>query len=159
MAGAEGYWMLTMADSSIVPGTMAGISGLDETPFNQADLYNFGVNGGYAYTFVWDEHLFFSVSSTLGLSGGYQLIRDSRGSYTCCDGLTAGLSNSTKIALGYNNNRYYVGVSYVRFAMSQFVAGQGDWITYSAGHIRVNLVRRFNLKRTIKILRPDLWIF
>lgn len=159
MAGAEAYWMLTMADSSIVPGPMAGINSLDETPFNQADLYNFGLNGGYAYTFVWDEHLYFSLASTLGISGAYQLIRDSRASYTCCDGLTAGLSNTTKIALGYNNNKYYVGVSYVRFAMSQFVAGQGDWITYSAGHIRVSLVKRFRLKRTIKILRPDTWIF
>jgi hypothetical protein len=31
-------------------------------------------------------------------------------------------------------------------------------MTYWNGDIRFNVVKRFNLKRTIKILRPDLWI-
>lgn len=159
MAGAEAYWMLYRADSSISPMTEDGGLFVDEDPFNQADLSNFGLNGGYAYTFVWNERIYVSAAAILGISGGYQIIHNSTDSYTCCKGFTPGLTSNLKFSLGYNNNRYYVGLSYTRFAMSQLAGDYKDWLTYSTGSIRINVVKRFNLDRTIKILRPDLWIF
>lgn len=159
IVGAEAYWMLCLADSSISPDTNDGSSFFKSGPFNQADLYNFGINGGYAYTFVWDEKIYVSLASTLGISGGYHVVHNSEESYTPYEGLSVGLTNNTKISIGYNNNQYYVGISYVRFSMSQLVGSHGEWISYMNGNIRFNVVKRFRLKRTIKILRPDLWIF
>jgi hypothetical protein len=159
IAGVEGYWMLSMADSSFTSGLVPELLADDESSFNQADIYNFGLNGGYAYTFVWKERFYLSIATTFGLSGGFHNVHNTAESYTCCQGASAGLTNNTKIAVGYNNNDYYVGVSFVRFSLHQLVPPLNEWITYNSGHIRVSLVKRFRLKRTIKILRPDLWIF
>ncbi|MEN8201594.1 MAG: DUF4421 family protein [Bacteroidota bacterium] len=159
IAGAEAYWMLSLADSSISPILADGSTYFSEGAFNQADLYNFGFNGGYAYTFVWNERIYVSVTSTVGLSGGYHVIHNTEDSYTCCQGFSAGITNNTKLSIGYNNNRYYVGISYVRFSMSQLVGSNAEWMSYTNGYIRFNVVKRFNLKRTIKFLRPDLWIY
>jgi hypothetical protein len=79
-------------------------------------------------------------------------------SITYRSGLTAGLTNSTSISFGINSKRYYVGVSYRYFTLSNMSPGYADWFAYSTGNIRINLVRRFQLRRSILILRPDLWI-
>ena len=70
-----------------------------------------------------------------------------------------GLTTSSRVSLGYNNNDYFVGLSGTYFAMSNLVWGEGDWFSYGTGDIRLTFVKRFRLKRPIKILRPDLWIF
>ena len=158
IVGAEAYWMLCMADTALSPYTNIGHVYVSENPYNQTDLFNFGVNGGYAYTFVWNELLYISLASTFGLAGGYHVVHNTWDYNTLNEGFSVGVTNNTKISVGFNNNTYYVGVSYVRYSVSQLMGSSGDWMTYWSGNIRFNVVKRFNLKRTIKILRPDLWI-
>lgn len=158
IVGAEAYWMLCMADTALSPYTNSGHVYVSEDPYNQTDLFNFGVNGGYAYTFVWNELLYISLASTIGLAGGYHIVHNTWDYNTLNEGFSVGVSNNTKISVGFNNNAYYVGLSFVRYSMSQYIGNEGDWMTYWSGSIRFNVVKRFNLKRTIKILRPDLWI-
>ena len=131
---------------------------MDDMPFNQNDMVNLGLNGGYAYTFVWDEKLYLSLCSTLGLSGCWNKVHYTGDSYTLSRGLAFGLTNNTKISLGFNTRKHYFGISYQRFWVSTMANGIGDWYAYNTGHIRINFVKRFNLNRPIKILRPDLWI-
>ena len=158
IVGAEAYWLLAMADTALSPYTHLGHVYVSEDPYNQTDLFNFGVNGGYAYTFVWNELLYISLASTLGLAGGYHTVHNTWDYNTLNEGLSVGVTNNTKISVGFNNNAYYVGLSFVRYSISQFIGTEGDWMTYWSGNIRFNVVKRFNLKRTIRILRPDLWI-
>ncbi len=159
IAGVEAYWLLGMADSLIVPPLSGKVQYLNREPFNQADQLNIGVNGGYAYTFVWDERFYASLAFMVGLSGGYHLLHSTAASLTYSKGLTAGINSLTRISLGYNSAKYYVGLSFVGFSMSTLVGDPGDWITYNTGNIRINVVKRFRLKRSIRILRPDLWVF
>ncbi len=159
IVGVDAYWMLAMTDSAMIPLNIPPSGFLDDVRFNQVDIANAGINGGYAYTFVWKEKLYISLSTTLGLSGAYNYVHSTENSYTCCSGFSVGASTSTRISLGYNSNDYFVGLSMIHFRMSNLVWGQGDWFTYSTGSIRVNFVKRFRLHRPIKILRPDLWIF
>ncbi len=159
MVGIEGYWVLGMTDSVMVGGDIPPSGFLRDQPFHQADIFNVGLNGGYAYTFVWRESLYFSLSTAVGLSGGYNWIRNTSTSATYNTGLTLGLSNTTRISLGYNNASWYVGLSLIRFTMTNHVGEDRNWIGYHTGNIRLNLVKRFITKRPIKILRPDLWKF
>jgi hypothetical protein len=159
IAGVEGYWMLGMTDSATVAPAIPPSGFLDDQPFNQVDIANVGINGGYAYTFVWKEKLFLSLSAVLGLSGGFNQVHYSNLSTTYQRGLAAGVTSSTRISLGFNSHDYYVGLSLIHFSMSNLTGGYGDWFTYSTGNIRINFVKRFRLNRPIKILRPDLWIF
>ena len=159
IVGIEGYWMLAMADSLLISDQVPRIVYLDTEAFNQVDLANVGLNGGYAYTFVWDERLYLSMSSTVGLSVGYNQVYLTNNSTTLRSGISVGVNNLSRISLGFNSPNYYVGLSYVHFSMSNLAGAPGDWVTYSTGNLRFNVVKRFRLKRAIKILRPDLWIF
>ncbi len=158
IAGLEAYWVLCMADSALSPYVNRGYVYVSEDPYNQVDLFNFGINGGYAYTFVWNERLYVSLAATLGLAGAYHNVHNTWDANTCCEGFSVGMTSNLKFSLGYNSNKYYVGVSFVRYSVSQLMGSSGDWMTYWNGDIRFSVVKRFNLKRTIKILRPDLWI-
>ena len=159
LAGIEGYWVLAMSDSTMVAGDILPSGFLDDQPFNQVDMANVGINGGYAYTYVWQEKLFLSVSAVLGLSGAYNRVHYSNQSMTYHAGLSVGFTSSSRISLGFNSRDYYVGLSFLHLSMSNLTREYGDWFSYSTGNIRINFVKRFRLKRPIKILRPDLWIF
>ncbi len=52
IAGLEAYWMQGMTDSLMVAGNIPQSGFMDNNPFNQSDILNVGINGGYAYTFV-----------------------------------------------------------------------------------------------------------
>lgn len=159
IAGVEAYWMLGMTDSAMVAGNIPPSGFLEDQPFNQVDIANVGFNGGYAYTFVWQEKLFLSLSALVGISGGFNQVHYSNSSTTYHRGLAAGFTSSTRISLGFNSQDYYVGLSLIHLSMSNLIGGGfGDRFTFTTGNIRINFVKRFRLKRPIKILRPDLWI-
>jgi hypothetical protein len=159
IAGAEAYYVLGMTDSVMVEPGIPASGFMENLPFNQVDMANVGLNGGYAYTFVWKEKLFLSLTSLFGISGAVNRVHYTSESLTLNSGLSVGVSNTTRISLGFNSADYYVGLSYAGFYMATMAGGYGDWYVYNTAHIRLNFVKRFRLKRSIKILRPDLWIF
>ncbi len=159
IAGAEAYYVLGMTDSLMVETAIPPSGYMDDLPFNQVDMVNVGLNGGYAYTFVWKEKLYLSLTSLFGISGAMNQVHYTLDSHTLNYGLAVGVSNTTRISLGFNSADYYVGISFARFGVATMAGGYGDWYTYHTGHIRLNFVKRFKLSRSIKILRPDLWIF
>ena len=157
--GAEAYWALAMSDSAMVWNGLPQSGYMEDRPFNQSDILNFGINAGYAYTFVWQETLYLSLSTMFGAAGGMHHVYNSMASETLSKGFTAGFSNSTRISFGFNSRQYYVGLSYIRFSTTNQVGREPDWIGYNTGSIRVNFVKRFITKKPIKVLRPDLWEF
>jgi hypothetical protein len=157
--GIEANWMLGMTDSMLVEPAIPSNGFMNDELFNQVDMLNMGLNGGYAYTFVWDERLFLSLSSTIGISGASNRVHYSAESLTLNEGFSLGFSNTTRISLGFNSRRNYLGLSYSRFGISTMAGSYRDWYSYNTGHIRINFARRFYLNRPIKILRPDLWFF
>ena len=156
--GIETYWVQGMTDSMMVEPAIPNSGYMNDEPFNQNDMVNLGLNGGYAYTFVWDERLNFSLYSVFGISGGYNRVHYSTDSHLLHKGISLGLTNTTKISVGFNTKKHYFGISYNRLWVSSMVGDYKDWMTYNTGHIRINFAKRFNLNRPIKILRPDLWI-
>ena len=158
IAGAEAYWMLALSDSSTVGSNIPPSGYLDDRPFSHSDLFNAGVNGGYAYTFVWNQSLYLSLSSTFGLNLGYHHIHDPYQSTNVSMGLSAGLTNYTRVSFGFNTSNYYVGLSLVRFSMTNRLGAGQEWMGYNTGNIRFIIVKRFITKRPLKALRPDLWI-
>ncbi len=82
IAGVEAYWMLAMTDSAMISPLIPHDDFLGGTTFNQVDIVNMGINGGYAYTFVWKEALFISLSASLGPSLSNNLVHNSTSSST-----------------------------------------------------------------------------
>jgi len=157
--GLEAFWILGMSDSLMVEPAIPSSGYMNDQLFNQNDMVNVGLNGGYAYTFVWAEKLYLSLSTAMGLSGAMNQVRYTPDSHTLSRGITMGLTNTTRISLGFNTANYYFGLSFSRLWLSTMAGSYRDWYIYNTGHIRVNFVKRFKLSRPIKILRPDLWIF
>jgi hypothetical protein len=149
--------MLAMSDSATVGGDIPPSGYLGDRQFNQSDIVNAGINGGYAYTFVWHQNLYLSLSTIVGLSAGHNWIHHTPTSETQFASFTVGFSNSTRISLGFNSHNYYVGLSLIHFSMTNRVGEEGNWMGYTTGNIRFNIVRRFITRRPIRILRPDLW--
>ncbi|MEN8226803.1 MAG: DUF4421 domain-containing protein [Bacteroidota bacterium] len=159
IVGIESYWMLGMGDSLLIPGSITHLNILENyVPFNQVDMFNVGVNGGYAYTFVMKQRIYLSASFIVGIAGGKSWFNYTPTSETQFTGISLGLNNTSRISVGYNRNDFYIGMSYRRFSMSNLADLNNGWIAYSTGNLRLNVVKRFKLKRSIKILRPDLWI-
>ena len=157
LAGVEAFWILAMADSSLVPADVPVSPFQHHISYDQVEKIGMGLNGGYAYTFVWNKALFISLSSSLGVSTGYQYLHSSSGSFTLQDQWSMGVSNHSRIALGVNSARYYVGLSYLFYGISSKVIGDLDWINRQTSQVRFHVVRRFRLNRSIRALRPDLW--
>lgn len=158
MVGVESYWMLGMTDSLMVEGAIPTTGYMDDQPFNQNDMFTVGLNGGYAYTFVWNEKLSLSLCTMFGISASHTRVHYTPESYTLSNGISLGITNTTRISMGYNTAKYYFGLSYSNLHIASMAASYRDWYSYNTGHIRVNFVKRFKLSRSIKILRPDLWI-
>ena len=157
MLGVEGYWVLGMSDSLIIPESIPSREFAGAVPFNQADMFNVGVNAGYAYTFVWGEKFFLSVATVIGLAGSYFVLNHTETSTQTRPGLSLGVNNHNRVSLGFNKNDFYIGLSLIQFNMSNSLGYPDGRMAYSTGNIRLNVVKRFKLKRSIWILRPDLW--
>jgi hypothetical protein len=126
IVGIEAYWMLGMSDSAMVGSDVPASGFVRDQPFNQADIVNAGINGGYAYTLVWKERIHLSMSTVIGVSGGGNRIHYTADADTYREGLTFGFNNTARFFLGYNNSNYYVGVSYIRFSMTNRVDGEAN---------------------------------
>jgi len=159
IVGIEGYWMLGMGDSAIIPGSIPPRDFADNIPFNQADIFNIGLNGGYAYTFVVKKRFYLSLSAVVGIAGAKSIMHNTATSESYISGISLGINNLNRVSVGFNRNDFYVGLSYIGFNMTNLADSNNNLITYRTGNIRLNVVKRFKLKRSIKILRPDLWIF
>ena len=160
IVGVEGHWMLGMADSLLIPGEFMSTNILnDYSDFNQMDMLNMGINGGYAYTFVVKQRIYLSASFTVGVAAGKTWFHNTATSETQFTGISLGLNNTSRISLGFNRKNFYIGASYIRFSMSNLADLDNGWVAYSTDNIRLNIVRRIRLKRDIILLRPDLWKF
>jgi hypothetical protein len=157
--GVEGYWLLGMADSLIIPRELGSHGFASGAGFNQSDLFNLGLNGGYAYTFVVRKSYYLSLSTVWGLAAGYNVLNCTATSDLNRSGLSWGINNHNRVSMGFNRNDFYIGLSWIQFNMSNNYGYQQGWFRYSTGNVRLNVVKRFRLHRSIKILRPDLWIF
>ena len=159
MLGVEGYWMLGMADSLIIPASVDRSDFAEGVEFNQADLFHLGINAGYAYTFVVRESLYFSLSTTWGLAAGTCVLNNTATSELNRSGISLGVNSHNRASIGFNKKSFYIGLSFIHFYTSQNYGYKKGWFSYSSGNLRLNVVKRFRLHRPIKILRPDLWIF
>ncbi|NTV23926.1 MAG: serine hydroxymethyltransferase [Nanoarchaeota archaeon] len=71
-------------------------------------------------------------------------------------GLVLGLRSDLLISAGYNSDRWYFGISYINMALISQAPIEERSIGYETGMIRINLVRRFQTKKPIRILNPEL---
>jgi hypothetical protein len=144
--GAAAYHIGIKGDSSLIPAGIVNPGFFDNNPFNATSITSLSVNGGYAYTLVIKKH-FFVMASLLGGTGlNYSVL-----STTSDDEKNAKLKPefnlTSRFAVGYNSNTYFIGVHYVGLITENSAPVARTWQEVNAGNFRVSFVKRFKLKR------------
>jgi len=159
VVGANMFYITNTGDSLIIPSNIDPPDMFDGTNFKRKDALNIGISGGYYYTLVMAEHLFFSVGFAGGPSIGYSWLNINESLPMQYSGVDLNFNGVFRASLGYNSERLWVGT----FFLNQFVVNQlpveNIWTNLSTGNFRIILVYRFKLKKPMKLVNVRYWDF
>ena len=142
------------ADSSFIPSLLKDPGFFSGYHFNGISYTGIGVNAGYAYTRVIYRHFFITGSLCAGIGVGDAVvtggIKDSR----------AGMEYMVngKFAAGYTNDKYFLGVTYLRLVTEMNSVAPHSYEQESTGNFRFTIARRFRIKKDIIPKTPILKI-
>lgn len=115
--------------------------------YNRSRIFNIGINGGYAYTFVIKRHFFITASLAGGLGYNVTRLEDESTGYLQRRG-GFHYSYTVRAGTGYNSERYYAGIQYVLLTSQDDTPIEHISQSFSSGNFRVNFARRFKITRT-----------
>jgi hypothetical protein len=134
------------ADSSLVPAVLTGQydPGLQ---LRRSGFLDLGPGVGYAYTVVYKEHLFLTASFVMGggLSIQQAATRTREIGEVVRGDVGLGWHGQYRAGLGYNSAKYYVGLSFNQENIGYLLEDRSSFY-WSVGNIRLNVVKRFNLR-------------
>lgn len=148
IVGGQILGVSVKADSSLIPTNLARGDFFDGYRYYRTRIISGAANAGYAYTFVYRQHFFLTLSLTGGLGVNHtRLFLESGESLK---DLGWQFNNTVRVSAGYNSSRYFFGIHYVDMATrSETPIHQRTYQTFGTGNFRVSLVRRFALKRDL----------
>jgi hypothetical protein len=156
LLGAEIYYHVMKGDSSMVPLNLKYNGFYYNQHFSQVDIFTIGPTVGYGYTFVVRKHWFLSLSLTLNLAlGSSSLHPDDAYAESTKSGLTVNFITVPRFAFGYNSSKWCFDISYNNLSQQNQSPYDSDWIQFDTGNFRINIVRRFHMKKPVKILNPE----
>ncbi|MBC7450060.1 MAG: DUF4421 domain-containing protein [Cytophagales bacterium] len=148
LLGVEGFLGWIKSDSSFTPKSIDSAKAvMNYTGFNFFDL---GLNGGYAYTFVYRKNFFLTGSAAASLAIGSSNVKNDAGT----DNYVSITPNTFyRVAMGYNSAKWAISLFYVHSAVR--INGEDRMVTINTSNVRLNFVRRFTLsKKAKKYLKP-----
>ncbi len=148
IAGGEVFVWEMRGDSSLVPAEALQDGFYDGLPFTRTSQLSAAVNAGYAYTLVIAKRFFATASLTASVGANRTVFRFSDGRPRD-NGFGWQLNNTVRFAAGYNYGDYYFGLHYTDMATRGSTPVANTNQTFGTGNIRVSLVKRFALKKTI----------
>ncbi len=135
-------------DSALAPPEALADGFYDGLPFTRTSQLSLAVNAGYAYTLVITKHFFVTASLT-GSAGANRTVFRFNGARPRESGFNWQLNNTVRFAAGYNSSYYYFGVHYTDMATLGGTPVPRTNQTFGTGNLRLSIVKRFKLKKTI----------
>ena len=133
------------ADSSFVPSVPKYESPLSALRFTSFSYTGIGANGGYAYTHTIRKHFFITGSVSAGVGVGDAVVNT--GTFQSRVGMQYMVNG--KFAAGYTNDKYFIGLTYVRLVTEINSVAPHAWEQESTGNFRFTVARRFRVKKDI----------
>jgi len=156
LAGGFNY-VVTNADSALIPDNLIYDDFFQNQNFNRSQIFSVGPSIGYAHTFVIFKHIFFAASWHGGITAGYTNLTYDTGNEKGKTGFTWNFHSNLRLGTGYNGRKWYFGFSYLNHAVRNKAPVEKGWLQFDTGNFRFYIVRRFTLKKPIKLLNPQLW--
>lgn len=145
LLGGDIYYGAIASDSTLVPHEIA-----EKYPQGDVGRLRFikvGPGIGYAYTFVYKEHLFATGSITLNPS--LDLIRENT-ALEDKDRTGISMNYTSRVAVGYNSRRWIYTASWVNNTLNMQGTFNDGQYRMSTGNYRFTVARRFTLNRKAK---------
>jgi len=147
LLGAEFYFGIVRADSSIYPSLIA----FDSLRNNQVDFFEVGPNFGYAYTLVFLKNFYLTASLGTNLDYGITTYYNNEGSVT-----EKGISPNAMIRAfaGWNTPKNAVSLFFINNKLA-LTSNDRTRVSINTGNFRINYVRRFIPgPKTVRLLKP-----
>jgi hypothetical protein len=141
--GGTIYYGTLKGDSALVPKVLQG-SAFPQAGINNVNFVYLGIGGGYAHTFVIDQHFFFSLSM-IGNAGINSTSEDGAGGKKRKTSLDP--SVIYKAGIGYNSPNWSVGISGLGSSFWSKGAAADKNYYIPAGSIRLAISKKFDLKK------------
>ncbi len=148
--GTSVSYQRVQADSAFVPENLIYTDAFGTGKYDDLKGFTTSARFGYAHTLVALHRFFISASLDLGMSYNYTRIfttdgSDSHGS------LKANLSNTFKLAAGYNNAKWFAGVTLASFNQINRPSGDKNQIQIQHGYVRLTVAHRYMLKKPLPL--------
>ncbi len=131
------------ADSSIIPTAL--IDQFEpQARLRRGGFLDLGPMAGYAYTLVYREHWFLTVSGALGGGLSLQRVISEVGEVEASrTGMGLGWHGQLRSGLGYNSAWNYVGFSFHQENIGYLISDEGNF-RWNVGNVRLNFAHRFD---------------
>jgi len=148
LAGGGIYHTALAGDSSLIPTKAQYINFFNNARFNRTENTAIGVNAGYAYTFIIRKYFFLTGFLSAGTGINYAVLTntylDSKR-----DRVGLQLNITERLAMGYNDDRYFAGITYIRLITKNNATDPGSWQEVNTGNFRVTVARRFRQRKEL----------
>jgi Domain of unknown function (DUF4421) len=150
LAGAELYYGIITADSSLVPGAISGLPG--QSGVRSVRFIKIGPGAGYAYTFVIEKDFFLTGSLTGNLSLDYSRQNGGAGNK---DKFSVSAGYIYRLVAGYDKNNWNINFSLIGNQLSIKASDDNDKYFIGVGTYHLTLAKRIKPGRKLKKnLRP-----
>lgn len=149
MAGAGVHNINIKADSAIIPGDIKYSGYFGNSAFTRSNITSLAVNGGYAHTLVIKRNYFITAALLGGVGINYTTMTTGT-PRQANDRLSLQLNGITRLAAGYNSERYFIGAQYINFINRNNSPVKGAWQQFQTSNVRLTFAMRFKFKKSTK---------
>ena len=147
LLGGEIFTARMRGDSSLIPKNITKQDFFNGITYSGTGIFSAAANVGYAYTYVYKQHFFLTLSLTGSLGANYtHLLRKHMNDLR---GFGLELDNTIRASFGYNSSRYFAGIHYVNLTTRSQSPVPNTYQSIGAGNFRISFVKRFGLKREL----------
>lgn len=157
VVGANMFFVTNVGDSALIPSNVDPPDLFNYKNFKRKDDLNIGISGGYYYTWVVTNHLFFSIGFAGGPSIGYTWFNINESLPMKYSGVELNFNGVFRSSIGYNSERLYIGAFYLNQFVVNNIPINSVWSNFSTGNFRIILAYRFQLKKPIKLFNVRYW--
>ena len=148
--GATVSYQRVYADSAFVPENLIYPDAFGDGTYDDLKGFATSARFGYAYTLVALHRFFISASLDVGLSYNYTRIYAADGSESQ-GSLNANVSNTIRLATGYNDTKWFAGLTVASFNQVNRPAGDENQIFIQHGFARLTVAHRIMLKKPLPL--------
>jgi len=148
LLGAKALVIGAISDTSMIPSFLGDTAFKSFENVDRLSTIQIGPGVGYAHTFVMWHHYFITLSLDMNLM--LSSIRYRQQDIGTTEDLQMNATFDVRIAMGYNSNNSYFGLSFVEDENQIKTADRKVFAQFGVGNVRLNYAKRFRMGPKLK---------